>query len=211
MQMLTHVREKLVFIEKQNKLYAAELGENEGRIVEMRNALTRAKLDREHTRKEKILLQQQQGFATSEQLIVDFEKTKLTVDSVQGEIRDLRQRYQVMAKKLGMPLDASTGFVVSSPARRSGSQTSLSLEVPVRAGGSMSMLSSSASVGAGAGGLFSPTPNKLSPLRRGSPVANLRKSQQESPYPMATMTPMRTTTSTGSSYMKKLPPLTPNK
>ena len=205
--MLTHVREKLVFIDKQNKICAAELSEFEETIVDMRSTLTRSKIDRERTRKEKLVLQHQQGFASSEQLIVDFEKTKGTVDSIQGEIRDLRQRYQVMAKKLGMTLDETTGFVCSSPVRRS--QSSLTLDVSGRVGINHSG-SLPSPLTTGAGELFSPN-NKLTPIRRGSPAANIRRSQQESVYPMVTMTPMRTNASTGSSYIKKLPPLTPGK
>jgi chromosome segregation ATPase len=75
-QVLTHVREKLRFIEKSNAVIRTELEDLENQTLNMRSVLTDTKRDRDRFKIENKELRRQQGFATSDLLLVDYESRK---------------------------------------------------------------------------------------------------------------------------------------
>jgi hypothetical protein len=75
-QVLTHVREKLRFIDKSNSVGRSELEGFENQSLSMRAVLTDTKRDRDRFKIENKELKRQQGFATSDLLLVDYESRK---------------------------------------------------------------------------------------------------------------------------------------
>ena len=75
-QVLTHVREKLRFVEKSNDVVRNDLEAVENQSLEMRSILTSTKHDRDRLKIDNKELKRQQGFATSDLLLVDFESRK---------------------------------------------------------------------------------------------------------------------------------------
>jgi hypothetical protein len=95
-QILTHVREKLRFLEQANQVVKAELVELESNLVENRNSVTIAKLNRDSIRSENKELKAKQGFATSDLLLVDYEKRGTKVDEMRAKVSELKDRYQLL-------------------------------------------------------------------------------------------------------------------
>ncbi len=71
--MLTHVKEKLQFVEKDNKDLEAIKAEVDDDVAGLRDRLTKLKLGRDRLRAENALLKQKQGFIGSDMLVGDFE------------------------------------------------------------------------------------------------------------------------------------------
>jgi len=95
-QILTHVREKLRFLEQANQVVKADLTELESNLVENRNSVTIAKLNRDSIRSENKELKAKQGFASSDLLLVDYEKRSIKVDEMRAKVSELKDRYQLL-------------------------------------------------------------------------------------------------------------------
>lgn len=91
-QVLTHIREKIRFIENANDNQRAVLTETEREIVENRNRLTACKHDRDVAKETNVDLKGQRGFATSDLLIMDFEQRKSVMDNLNATLKDLHDR-----------------------------------------------------------------------------------------------------------------------
>lgn len=91
-QVLTHIREKIRFIENENDNQRAILSETEREIVDNRNRLTSCKRDRDTAKDTNVDLKGQRGFATSDLLIMDFEQRKAVMDNLTLTLKDLRDR-----------------------------------------------------------------------------------------------------------------------
>jgi hypothetical protein len=99
-QILTHIREKLKHVETQNKYAKEELLKVDTDIIEERNYLTFTKHDRDSIRDNNVELKRQRGSATSNQLIVDYEKRKLTIEYLHVEIKELQERYFLLSQQI---------------------------------------------------------------------------------------------------------------
>lgn len=99
-QVLTHIREKLKFVENQNEIVRSNLGDIEHLIMGQRSILTSAKHDRDFVRDDNAELKRKQGFATNDLLLVDFEKRKSQMESVREEIKELQERYSILSTQL---------------------------------------------------------------------------------------------------------------
>lgn len=121
-QVLTHVREKLRFIEKSNKVLHTEVDGIEERSLHLRAQLAVLKKDRDAAKDDNKELRRQQGFATSDLLLIDFETRKASLEGIRAEIRELQDRYEVLARAAGV----STGFGAS----RSGSKGPVAIANP---------------------------------------------------------------------------------
>jgi archaellum component FlaC len=227
-QLLSHVREKLIFTDKQSSQHRQELDEIDASISATRAQLTTSKRERKTMRHENKELTQRQGFTSNDLLIEDFEISKTKIEDIQGSIRDLKNIYSVLAEKLDLTVDPITGLAITaiSPLKRSSTTGSLSLRIntghasivpfhtgvaevssPVRSKGGASVLGSPSNSAAGV--LFSPINRvqRLSPMK-GSPTAQLANHVRTLPaFPVSVMTPLRHNSSTGTAYVRKLPPL----
>ena len=86
-QILSHVREKLRFMERANQDVQQELALLETELVEKRNAVTLEKLNRDSIRHENKHLKAKQGFASSDLLLVDFERRTSKVEEMRAKVR----------------------------------------------------------------------------------------------------------------------------
>lgn len=98
-QILTHLREKLRFLEKVNSVDREKLHELEHSMTKMRNTVTIDKLNRDAIRLENKDLKAKQGFATSDLLLVDFEQRNAKLESLRATVDELKQRYQILMQQ----------------------------------------------------------------------------------------------------------------
>jgi hypothetical protein len=99
-QILTHIREKLRYIENQNVVTSQELVGIDRDIITTRNHVTTAKHNREIFRENNIELKRQRGFATSDLLIIDYETRKQTIEMLQQSINELQERHFLLTKQI---------------------------------------------------------------------------------------------------------------
>ncbi|CAE7724552.1 Ccdc96, partial [Symbiodinium microadriaticum] len=112
-QILTHIREKLRHVTNQNKVVREELLGVDRSIVHARSNLTVSKHDRDVVREENVELKRQRGFATSDMLIIDFEKRKSTIDELSHSIKELRERHFLLSQQIAtnqMTIRAANGL-----------------------------------------------------------------------------------------------------
>ncbi len=99
-QILTHIREKLKYIELQNNLLKQKVNTLETFITTKRNSVTIKKLERDELRIENKEYKAKQGFATSDLLLLDYEKRKYQTQEVEANIMELKNRYDLLTKQL---------------------------------------------------------------------------------------------------------------
>jgi DNA repair exonuclease SbcCD ATPase subunit len=99
-QILTHIREKLGFIEKQNKQLQAKVNTLEMFLTQKRNSVTISKLERDTLRNENKEYKAKQGFTSSDLLLMDYEKRKLLTTEIHGSIVELKNRYELLNKQM---------------------------------------------------------------------------------------------------------------
>eukprot|EP00597_Dinobryon_sp_UTEXLB2267_P016579 CAMPEP_0201094456 /NCGR_PEP_ID=MMETSP0812-20130820/2745_1 /ASSEMBLY_ACC=CAM_ASM_000668 /TAXON_ID=98059 /ORGANISM="Dinobryon sp., Strain UTEXLB2267" /LENGTH=845 /DNA_ID=CAMNT_0047347027 /DNA_START=12 /DNA_END=2549 /DNA_ORIENTATION=+ len=98
-QILTHIREKLRFVEKANSVVQGQLSALEDDLNALRNAVTLEKLSRDAIKLENKDLKARQGFATSDLLLRDFENRSNRVETLRATVTELKERYQILLRK----------------------------------------------------------------------------------------------------------------
>ncbi len=104
-QVLTHVREKIKFIENTNDGLRSILSDTEREIVGFRNNLTDYKHERETLKETNVDLKGQRGFATSDLLIMDFEQRKSVMQNLHATLRDLQERQTLLTRQINKDND----------------------------------------------------------------------------------------------------------
>ena len=99
-QVLTHVREKLRYYEKNNKANQSELNVLEMDSMKLRAEVSITKKGRDALRDDNKDLKLKQGFASNDLLISDFEKRKRTIYVTKDKIRDLQERYRALSAQV---------------------------------------------------------------------------------------------------------------
>lgn len=107
-QVLTHVREKLRFVEQANKIVQAELSGLEIAVTTLRNAVTADKLQRDAIRMENGELKAKQGFASSDLLLADFERRRNRLDQLRANVAELKDRYGILVRQVNQANSRST-------------------------------------------------------------------------------------------------------
>jgi chromosome segregation ATPase len=93
-QVLTHIKEKLKFVEEENKHFEQELLVLNESVNAYRDSLTRAKHARDSLRNENAQLKQKQGFIGSDLLVSDFEGRKSEMEKMREKVNALRRKYE---------------------------------------------------------------------------------------------------------------------
>jgi DNA repair exonuclease SbcCD ATPase subunit len=119
-QILTHIREKLKYVEECNKSLQGKLNDLEGFITTKRNSVTVKKLERDDLRTENKEYKAKQGFASSDLLLIDYEKRKYQTSEMEATLVELKNRYDLLARQL--PLSNTGSQLFSSSMSGSGSQ-----------------------------------------------------------------------------------------
>lgn len=108
-QVLTHIREKLRFIEQQNKSLQNNLSSYENNILTIRNQVTNKKLTRDELRIENKELKNQQGLANSNLLLIDYETRKHKSEELHAAITELKNRYDILIRQVNTGLSFTSG------------------------------------------------------------------------------------------------------
>ena len=95
-QVLTHVKEKLQFVQAQNQVDQATLADLDTKLAAERDRLTKLKAERDSIRQANALRKQGQGFANSDLLIIDYEKNKKILEGNYQTIEDLKHQYAII-------------------------------------------------------------------------------------------------------------------
>jgi len=126
-QVLTHVREKLRFIEKTNVQLNRELSVVENETMSRRGALTGGKKTRDSVRDDNKELRRKQGFASSSGLLVDYEQRTRALGDAHALLKELQVKYDTVAAQCAKDeeyvLAMRQGRSVSGSAVRSGAPT----------------------------------------------------------------------------------------
>jgi hypothetical protein len=99
-QVLTHIREKLRFTVSSNTLLHNELAVKEDLLTDKRGGLTDKKKFRDTVRIDNKELKRKQGFATSDLLLVDYEKKKTEVEGLSAQKTELVERYKILENQV---------------------------------------------------------------------------------------------------------------
>ena len=93
MQVLTHLKEKLQFVQAENQVRKQELSDFEVELTSKRDVLTQVKHERDATRGDNAARRQQRGLVSSDELLIDFEKRRREIISKKESIANLELRF----------------------------------------------------------------------------------------------------------------------
>lgn len=99
-QVLTHVREKLQFVTKENSDLQSEVTGLDKCATGMRDDLTKLKQKRERARHTNSRAKQQQGFVGNDKLVTDFESRKERIEQMEAKIASFHEPYAKMTALL---------------------------------------------------------------------------------------------------------------
>jgi len=85
-QILTHMREKLEFIQEENLLLKTDLSVLEGELQQKRDLLGQLKRDRDDDKVENVKLKTQAGISSSEGMATDYAARKQRIEKMKAEI-----------------------------------------------------------------------------------------------------------------------------
>lgn len=88
-QVLTHLKEKLQFVQAENQVLKRDLADLEVELTNKRDILTQIKHERDSLRAENVSRRQQRGLVSSEDLLLDFEKRRQDIISTKGQVEQL--------------------------------------------------------------------------------------------------------------------------
>jgi len=99
-QVLTHLKEKLQFVQAENQLLKVELAELEAELSTHRDNLTHAKHDRDSLRSENLRLRGEAGLIGNNDLLRDFDRRKKDIASMQVTLEGLKSRHQTLRQQV---------------------------------------------------------------------------------------------------------------
>jgi len=99
-QVLTHLKEKLQFVQAENQVLKHELSDLEVELTSKRDVLTQIKHERDALRGENAARRQQRGLVSSEELLIDFEKRRLALVAKKEEVEKLKARHGALSKNI---------------------------------------------------------------------------------------------------------------
>jgi len=99
-QVLTHLKEKLQFVQAENQVLKHELSDLEVELISKRDVLTQIKHERDALRGENAARRQQRGLVSSEELLIDFEKRRLSIVAKKAEVEKLQARHIALTKNV---------------------------------------------------------------------------------------------------------------
>ncbi|XP_038851661.1 coiled-coil domain-containing protein 96 [Salvelinus namaycush] len=98
-QVLTHVKEKLQFVQMENQAKRAQLAEVEVVVARKRDVLTRTKQARDGLRMDNLKLRQRCGLLGNETLLRDFEEKVDASDDLEERLEGLKRRHAELILK----------------------------------------------------------------------------------------------------------------
>eukprot|EP00743_Colponemidia_sp_Colp-15_P001824 GILK01001989.1.p1 GENE.GILK01001989.1~~GILK01001989.1.p1 ORF type:complete len:605 (+),score=181.67 GILK01001989.1:56-1816(+) len=92
-QVLTHIKEKLQFVQAENQVLQSELSGLDDNLSHERDTLSKTKHERDELRLENGRLRQQTGIANSDLLTKDFETRNNEINRLRQRLRELKDRH----------------------------------------------------------------------------------------------------------------------
>jgi chromosome segregation ATPase len=108
-QVLTHVKEKLQFVGSENTSVRQRLSRLDSELTGEREKLRRAKKERDRLRGDNVHLKQNQGFAASDLLVVDYEKRRVLVSGLRTELNGLKETFRQLSDQSKGLISAPNG------------------------------------------------------------------------------------------------------
>jgi hypothetical protein len=99
-QVLTHIKEKLQFVQVENQSLKRELAKLDTELTKERDALTKAKRERDSLRGDNSNLKQKQGFVNSDLLVQDFEQRKVDMTQMHTRLIELKDRHESLTVQM---------------------------------------------------------------------------------------------------------------
>ena len=97
-QILTHIKEKLQFINKINGKLNQKQVFLDDVVNEKRDTLNELKKKRDVLRYKNAKLKQKQGFIANDVLVIDFQETKNNLKANQQKLKQCKERYETLQK-----------------------------------------------------------------------------------------------------------------
>ena len=98
-QVLTHLKEKLQFVQAENQVLKHDLADLEIDLTSKRDVLTQTKHERDSLRGTNSSARQQRGLVSSEELLLDFEKRRQSIVAKQEELAALKARHAAVTRQ----------------------------------------------------------------------------------------------------------------
>ena len=108
-EVLTHVREKVWFVWRDNQLLHDRVSEMDDAILEKRQRLKKLKQQREALRRQNELLKTKEGFVGVDALVMDFEKRKELLSALRERIEVKRSRWEKITRAKERRASAAAG------------------------------------------------------------------------------------------------------
>ena len=128
-QVLTHLKEKLKFIEHENHVTKSKLTKLEVEVSSNREKLRKLKKEKDTLKTNNLTLKQKQGLSSNELLIVDYENRKHEIQDLKKLLKELQDQHMlyesqissmkkaamfgVSASKFGYKTNSSSGILGS--------------------------------------------------------------------------------------------------
>lgn len=99
---LTHVKEKLQFVQSENAELQRVLGELEQELAEHKDILTQLKREREILKNENIKMKDKMPLVGNDKLLVDYESRKKEVEELKQTVAELKSKHKQLVSKIQM-------------------------------------------------------------------------------------------------------------
>lgn len=101
-QVLTHLKEKLQFVQAENQILKSQLSDLENELTEHRDLLTKAKQERDRLRYANLKLKENSGLLGSDDLLRDFHRRKGEIERLADYQEDLKSHYRDLSSRTAM-------------------------------------------------------------------------------------------------------------
>eukprot|EP00727_Mastigamoeba_balamuthi_P013483 m51a1_g8758 hypothetical protein (583) ;mRNA; r:108496-110318 len=99
-QVTTHVKEKMSFVQVENERLKQELVGAERAVVQMRDALASSKIDRDALRAANVQLQKSNGLVGAMDLLRDFDGNRVALNEATARLQELRAEHAQVSARL---------------------------------------------------------------------------------------------------------------
>eukprot|EP00877_Chromochloris_zofingiensis_P012618 jgi/Chrzof1/760/Cz01g27190.t1 len=117
-QILTHMKEKLQFVEKENEVLTSQLQQLESSMASRRDTLTKLKTTRDTVRARGRAVKDGSTYVANQQLLDDYEAQKEMRDELMAELEQLKQHHAEVSDRLKLAsfkLTAASDSMLNSP------------------------------------------------------------------------------------------------
>merc|ERR1711904_295731 len=97
-QVITHMREKLQFIQQENQVLKSELAQLDQELASQRDLVAKTKHERDDYRSENAKLRQQTGIINSDLLTKDYEDRQNHLKRLKEELQQLKSKHKKLMK-----------------------------------------------------------------------------------------------------------------